>query len=235
MPFSPAQLQSFLPCLHVAPVRCCVPLPGGGQICGFSDSLDPWKMLQPYIQALMATLNPFMPVFRILAVLLALVDCIKAIPQSILPPNPGPIINCLQKLISAVVEVIKLIPFITLPFTLVAILDCVILFLTALRNTLQLIIVRFTQLNIALQNPALAFGAQCELDLLSVQIGSINSILVALGILFGVVNLFLGLIGLDGIPTSLSVDLSEDVEVVLEPLNETISALQLVRSFIPIG
>ncbi len=236
MPFTNAEVTSVLACLYTKPTRCCIPLPGGGQLCSTADDLDPWKLLQPYIQALMATLNPFMPIFRLLAVVLALIDCVKAIPQSILPPNPGPIINCLAKLISAVVELLKLIPFISLPFTLVAILDCTILFLTALRTTIFRVVARLQTLTIALTStdPNIAFMAQCELNLLNVQIGVINDILAALGVLFGIVNLLLGLIGLSGAPTSLSVDTGLDPDAAVAPIDAALDVLVTVRSFIPL-
>lgn len=235
MPFTNAEITSAIACLYVRPTRCCIPLPGGGQLCVTGDDLDPWKLLQPYIMALMSTLNPFMPFFRALAVIQALVECIFAIPQSILPPNPQPIIDCFKKLGVALVQLLKLIPFISLPFTLLAIFDCIILFLTALQAKLGLILSRFTQLNISLSSPDpnIAFMAQCELDLLSIQIAVINDILTALAVLFGIVNLFLGLIGIQGIPTSLSI--GTDPSGALEPLNDMITTLVTIRSFIPIG
>jgi hypothetical protein len=235
MPFTAQQITGLIACDIVQPVRCCVPFPGGGELCATTYSFDPMALLAPYIQALNSAMIPLMPIFRIIDTVVAIVECIKALPQAVVTLNPAPIFQCLEKLIRVIVEILKLIPFISLPFTLLGIFDCIILFLRAIRDTVLRILVRFAQITILLgsTDPNQVFIAQCELQLLQAQLGNLNALMAAMASIFRLVNLFLGFFNLS-VPTQISLSAGTDPQIVVAPLDVAITTLTRVRSFIPI-
>ncbi len=235
MPFDATQLASLIACGLTPAARCCISLPGGAQLCSTSLSFDPMRQLQPYIDQLNAALAPLMPIFRIIAVAVAIINCIKAIPDSI--PIPTPIIQCLVELVAAAIELLKLIPLISLPFTLIGILDCIILFLRAIRQTIAKIVQLLAGVNLVINDPfsnaTQLFIARCELGTINAQLANLNNILAALGALFGVVNLLLGLLQLQELPTSLSI--GTDASAALDAIDAILVPLTFVRSLIPVG
>jgi hypothetical protein len=235
MPLNPSAFQALIACNLQVATRCCIPLPGGASLCGTGLEFDPIRLLAPYIAQLNAALAPLMPIFRLLAVVLAIVNCIKAIPQSI--PVPEPVIKCLIDLLAAVVELLKLIPFISLPFTLLAILDCIIAFLGAIETTLLRIQaqVNACQLVIDAGIPAQVAIATCELNAMQVHLNNINNLLFALGTILGVFNLLAGLIGLPQIPTKLSVGANiNELGTVAAQIDQIRQPLVQFRALIPV-
>jgi hypothetical protein len=214
MPFNPADLAGLVACGITVPRRPCIPLPGGGQICP-PAFFDPRKFVEWILLFLSIVLAPFMPIFRLINVVVAIVNCIKAIPQSILPPNPQPIINCLAQLIVAAAEILKLIPFISLPFTLVAILDCIILFLQGMKAWVQQLLI-----------------ARCQLGLLNAQFANMGALMLFLGTVMNVVNLLLSFINVGAAPTSYSAGV--DPSAAGDAFDALIVPLQDVRALIPI-
>jgi len=63
-----------------------------------------------FLNNLAPALAPIYSILKIIDIIQAIVNCINAIPKSIMPPNPQPIIKCLQKLVKAFAELIPLIP-----------------------------------------------------------------------------------------------------------------------------
>ncbi len=220
---------------------CCVPLPGGAEICvqlpqvGIPDPIEIQIMLFAQVNAALA---PMAPVFRILDVVLALVECIKAIPKAIFPPNPAPVIQCIVKLVEVVVEILKLVPPFSLLFTVAAILDCLILFLGSLDTTIRTVIEKNAALlaaSLAPATPGAAFIIACEKGNLDAYVKNLNEAMKPLNRLLGVINLFMTLAGQDGIPPFDAIgSTAAEAEAFLDPLSATVTTLRTIRSFIPV-
>jgi hypothetical protein len=237
-----AQVSAALQnCGILQPTSACIPLPGGAVICppGGVKIPDPTDLILQLFGQLNAALAPLMPIFRILDVLLAVFECIKAIPKSIFPPNPQPVISCLVHLAEVIAEIVKLIPLVSLPFTIAAFLDALILLLSGIRNNLLRVI---TQLNriIALEtqavgppaNPLLANAALCARTAFNAEMAHLNQLFTPLNRLLGVINLFLTLIGQSPLPTLNT--LGDDPATAIQNIDPVIAMLQTIRSFIPI-
>ena len=68
-----------------------------------------------------------MPVFDIIDTVVAVFNCVKAIPDSLgPPPDPTALAACIPELAEKVSKLLKLIPQLSLPYTIIGIIDLVI-------------------------------------------------------------------------------------------------------------
>jgi len=89
-------------------------LPQLGLLQAVRQSLYDLPDLSTYILQMQQTavlgLAPLRTFLELIEVVLSIVDCFKAVIDSLLPPSPGPIINCLKKLIEAISRLAVLFP-----------------------------------------------------------------------------------------------------------------------------
>jgi hypothetical protein len=232
------QLQN---CGILVPGSLCIPLPGGAEICPPGGIIipDPSELVLQLFTQLNAALSPLMPFFRVLDVLIAIFDCITAIPKAIFPPNPAPIIQCLVHLSEAIAEVVKLIPVISLPFTVAGFLDALIALLVGVKSNLQSIIDQTARI-VAAETaavgppaiPMLAQAALCARSQQASEMANMKALFGPVNRLLGVVNLLLSLTGQSPIPTF--GDIGDDAEAALASMDPVIQTLQTIRSFIPV-
>lgn len=242
MPLPANVINALLACNIQVPSRdCCIPLPGGAELCVQLPAIgipDPQELVIQLFAQLNAALAPLMPVFRILDIVLAIVECIKAIPKCIFPPNPGPLIDCFQALFAALAEILKLVPPFSLIFTVAAILDCLILFLGGLDATIHAIIEENAAIlaaALAPATPGAAFALRCEKGNLDAYIKNLNESMKPLNRLLGVINLIMTLAGQEEIPLLSSIGSSvEEAEAFLVPLDEIVATLRDIRAVIPV-
>jgi len=193
-----------------------------------------------------AALTPLMPIFRILDVVIALVEFSKAIPDALgPPPDPTSVIKKLKKLLKAFAHLAALFPPLSIPVMIVTACKVVVAALTALVDQIEHSLTVQASLDLArgkagtlALDPLLLEGAaalelsidcaQANLDLqLSVGMsgmGPLNKILDLL-------SLFMGLIGL---PEFLKIDVGTDPSAMLAPLRAGIEALNIVCGSIPV-
>lgn len=193
-----------------------------------------------------AALTPLMPFFRILDVVIAIIEFCKAIPDSLgPPPDPTLLIKRLQKLLKAAAKLLNLIPPLSIPIMLVGICKTITAALLALIMELENSINAQLKLDLARDradalalDPFLLEGAaalaisidcaQADLDL-QVEVGA--SSLGPLMKFIDLVNAFAGLIGL---PELGKVEAGGDASAMLQPLKDFVGVLAAFCGSIPV-
>ena len=102
-------------------------LPGGVTI----EHINLMEIIQP-------ALTPLMPIFDIIDTVVAVFNCVKAIPDTLgPPPDPTVLAACLPDLAEKVAKLLKLIPQLSLPLLIVRLIDLVIDTLRQARSELM--------------------------------------------------------------------------------------------------
>lgn len=90
-----------------------VRFPGLGTLAALRDSLEkmprPSEIVLKFINSLQPAMGSLYMFIRVIDVVIAVINCIKAIPEAI-PFNPGAIINCLTNLFEKLAALLKLLP-----------------------------------------------------------------------------------------------------------------------------
>jgi hypothetical protein len=186
-----------------------------------------------------AALAPLMPIFNIIDAVLAIKAFAESIPDALgPPPDPSVIAAALAELVEKVAKLAALIPQLAVPYMIVDVLDAIITALNGTITNLEIVIVQEARIAAAMLkasepgNDALLEVVICADSINASVKGGISEGLGPLNSLFGVLNLFLGLIGLPEIP---SMDaLPEDSAEAIESLRVTVKLLEDLRASIPL-
>ena len=230
-------------CIKLFPgAQLCVQFPGGAEVCAtFPDGKIPSadELTSALVGQLNSALAPLMPIFRILDVLVAMVDCIKAVEQCLgPPPNPTELVKCFPKLARAMAEVLKLLPMLSIPVLIGGILDVLLANLRGFRACIlafllkQLRIVAAGTRAAQLGSLQMQVAVDCATDDLNAAIANLNAKAGALAMLVSVVNALLDLAGLPALPLGVG-QLSADASASLAPLDASIQVLQTIRAGFP--
>lgn len=226
----------------------CVQVRAGKQICismagmelcaqGGIDLGDPGKTVRDAMGALNAALTPLGPFFKVLDVLQAIVECVKAVPEVV--TSPDKIINCIPTLLDKLGDLLSLLPQIWLPKLIAQILDLVIEVLQELRAEIE------AQINFAVDlaaaeleaakpgNFVLAAIVDCEKGNQAITLANMNESQGPIKRLMGIVKLLMDLSGL-GMAIPDIGELGEDATAALAPLDISIKGLTALRSAIPL-
>lgn len=197
------------------------------------------------LEPLSAALTPLMPFFRLLDVVIAIIEFCKAIPDSLgPPPDPTLLVKRLRKLLKAAGKLASLIPPLSIPIMLVGICKVISAALLSLILELEHIIDAQLKLDLARGKAAgfaldldLAAGAanleasidcaQADLDL-ALSLGT-----ASLGPLNKFIDLINALAGLAGLPELGKVSASGDASAMLQPLKDAVTALANFCASIP--
>ncbi len=221
--------------------RPCITFPGGATVCvPFADSKipDPSELVNQLMGPVNAALAPLVPIFNIIDVLVALVNCIKAMEEALgPPPRPDKLAKCLPDLAKKLAKLLKLIPQLSIPVLIGGLLDVLITYfmglrlqlLTILRKTLR--IIRAQTYAFDLGSVALRTVADCAQGDLDNYLQNLNENSAPIGRLILVLNALLELAGLDPLPEPNQ--LGADAQKALIPIDKTIAALTLVRKGFP--
>lgn len=192
-----------------------------------------------------AALTPLMPIFRLIDIVLAVFECIKAIPDSLgPPPDPTKLVKCVQKLAKAIDFILKMIPMLSIPVMVKTIIDTVIVALKGLKAQLQNLLTIQVGLDAKLEVVA---NLQADLDL---QAGAAELQLVLdcanadfelvveatmrsmcpLNSFLGLLDLFLGMIGMGPIGT---IELGADLTAALDIIDAAIKLLENIKLALP--
>lgn len=200
------------------------------------------KILEP----LNAALAPLMPFFRLLDVVIAIIEFCKAIPDSLgPPPDPTLLVKRLQKLLKAFAKIAALLPPLSIPVMIVGICKVIGAALLALIAELEHILTVQAKLDLGRSkaaglalNPLTLAGAaaleaaidcaQADLDL---QLELSASSLGPLNKFIDLLNAFAGLIGL---PELSKIEASGDASGMLAPLKAAVEALTAFCASIPV-
>ena len=204
-------------------------LPGGINI----EHINLMEVIQP-------ALTPLVPFFNIIDTIVAIFNCVKAIPDTLgPPPDPTALAACLPDLAEKVNQLLKLIPQLSLPLTIVGLIDLVIDTLRQARTELMHLQQQMQQiLNVIdratdLDDAGLSAIAQCAQANVAQEAANVGKSLAALGKLIGLINLFLGMVGGPEIP-DLSDLAGRPLDDVVEPLDAIVEALQTARDAVPV-
>jgi hypothetical protein len=204
-------------------------LPGGVTI----EHINLMEIIQP-------ALTPLVPLFDIIDTIVAVFNCVKAIPDSLgPPPDPTALAACLPDLAEKVSKLLKLIPQLSLPLLIVRLIDLVIDTLRQARSELMHLQQQVQQIlgvidrATNLDDAGLMAIAQCAQANVAQEAANVGKSLAALGKLIGLINLFLGMVGGPEIP-DLSNLAGRPLEDVIPPIDAIIEALQTARSAVPV-
>ena len=218
-------------CIELPPVPdpFTLTLPGGVDI----KHINLMEVIQP-------ALTPLVPLFNIVDTIVALFNCIKAIPDTLgPPPDPTAIAECMPELAEKVNKLLQLIPMLSLPLMIVGLIDLVINTLSQARDVLVHLQTQMEQILNAidratdLDDAGLMAIIQCAQANVAQEAANVGKMLASLGKLIGLINLFMGMIGGPEIP-DLSNLAGQPLDKVIEPLDAIVEALQTVRDAVPV-
>lgn len=207
-----------------------IPLPGGIEI----EDVNLMKMLQP-------ALTPLVPLFDIIDTIVAIFNCIKAIPDMLgPPPDPTVLTACLPDLAKKLNKLLNMLPQVALPRLIKRCLKLAVETLRTVRSQLMHLQAQMLQIlgtidrAKKLKDAGLMAIAQCAQANVATEAANVGKSLAALGKLLGLINLFMGLIGGPKVP-DLSKLAGRPLDDTLPPLNELIKVLSGAESAIPVG
>ncbi len=192
------------------------------------------------MQAIQPALTPLMPLFDIIDTVVAVFNCVKAIPDSLgPPPDPTALAACIPELAEKVAKLLRLIPQLSLPYTIIGIIDLVIDTLRQARSQLMNLQQQMQQILGAidrateLEDAGLMAITSCAQANVAQEAANVGKALASLGKLIGILNIFLGLVGGPEVP-DLSNLAGRPLDDVIPPIDAIIEALQTVRSAVPV-
>jgi hypothetical protein len=205
-------------------------LPGGVTL----ERINLMEVIQP-------ALAPLMPLFDIVDTIVAVFNCVKAIPDSIasVPPDPTVLIACIPELGEKVAKLLRLLPQLSLPLLCKQILDLVIDTLRQARSQLLHLQQQMQQILRAidratdLEDAGLMAITSCVQANVAQEAANVGKMLASLGKLIGLLNLFLGIIGVEPVP-NLSNLAGRPLDDVIEPIDALIKTLQTAKQAIPV-
>ena len=225
--------------LKVTSQELCVTFPGGAEMCvqipGVPDPTDVSKQLLAQANAALA---PLVPVFNIVDAIIALFNCVKAIPDSLgPPPDPTKLAECIPDLAEKIDKLLKLIPQLSIPVLIGGLIDVLLFYLEGLRGQLQAVIAAQVRIAAAatraaeLGNVQLRTVVDCANASMDAYLQNLNEGMKPLNRLVALLNLFLQLAGLSPIPDFKN--LGDDAEAALAPLDAVIDSLKTIRMGLP--
>jgi hypothetical protein len=206
-----------------------ITFPGGVTI----EHINLMEVIQP-------ALTPLVPFFDLIDTIVAVFNCIKAIPDSLgPPPDPTVLAACLPDLAEKVNKLLALIPQLSLPLLIVRLIDLLIEVLRRARSELLHLQQQMVQILGAidratnLDDAGLMAIAQCAQANVAQEAANVGKSLAALGKLIGLINLFMGMVGGPEIP-DLSDLAGRPLDDAIPPINAIIETLQSARAAVPV-
>ena len=220
----------------------CVTFPGGAEMCVQMPSVsvpDPSELSKQLMAQANAALAPLMPVFNIIDAVLALFNCVKAIPDALgPPPDPSKLAKCMPDVAKKISKLLKLIPQLSVPLMIVGLIDVLLAFLEGIRGQLKAVIAAQVRIAAAatraaeLGNVQLSTIVDCANANIEAQMKNLGESAAPVNRLIGVINLFVELAGLPKLP-DLS-NLGNDAQAALGVLDPLVEQLKAARSAIPV-
>lgn len=192
------------------------------------------------MQQLQPAMAPLVPIFNIVDTVLAVFNCIKAIPDTIgPPPDPTALAQCIPDLAKKVNNLLKLIPQLSVPLMVVGLIDVLVSTLVGIRSQILALQQQMTSILNAVDRAAelddaeLAAIATCAQANVEQQARNIGQSLASLGRLIGLINLFMGMIGGPEVP-DLSDLAGRPLDEAIEPLDAIVDTLKGIRDAVPV-
>ena len=195
---------------------------------------------QDLLKAVQPALTPLMPLFNLLDAIIAIVNTVKAIPESLgPPPDPTKLVKALSEMAKKVAKLLRLVPQVSLPYTIIGVVDVVLDGLATLRTQLAYLevqarqVARVTARAAELHDEGLDSVAACAKANLEMEAANLMKGLGAMGTLLGILDIFLGMVGGPKVP-DMSALSGKSLEDVVAPLDEVVKALEALRQAVPL-
>lgn len=205
-----------------------VTLPGGIDI----EDFNIMKAIQP-------ALTPLMPLFEVIDVVVAIYNCVKAIPDCFgPPPDPSGLVACLPDLAKKIMKLLELIPFVSLPITVAHLLDLVIAGLQEVKQKFQHLQDQLGQIERAIQqgrnlkDAGLTAILACAQGNVNQEAQNVGKSLASLGKLLAIIGIFMSLIGGPQIPDLAHLN-GAPLKEIIAPIDDLVQILLVVRKAIP--
>ena len=206
-----------------------ITLPGGVTL----ERINLMEVIQP-------ALAPLMPLFDIVDTIVAVFNCVKAIPDALgPPPDPTVLAACIPELGKKIAKLIRLLPQLSLPILCKQLLALIIDTFRQARDQLVHLQQQIVQILNAidrateLEDAGLMAITSCAQANVAQEAVNVGKALASLGKLIGLLNLFLGLVGLDPVP-DLSDLAGRPLDDVIEPIDALITTLEKAKQAIPV-
>lgn len=231
-------------CFQVGDARnFCVTLPGGAEICAITslETGDVAQIVRGMIQQVNTALAPLAPFFTILDLAVAIVECVKAVPDALasFPPQPQKIFECIPGLLEALEKLLALAPPLSIPKLVKGI--CLVLAetLRGISTELRAMIRQNARLLAAATeaakpgNVALVSVLDCARANFDAELANLNASMAPLNRLVGYVNLLLELAQVPQVIPDFD-ELGADAEQALEIVDPVIGVLEAIADAIPV-
>lgn len=180
-----------------------------------------------------------MPLFDIIDVVVALYNCLKAIPDCFgPPPDPTALANCLPDLAQKLMKLLPLIPQLSLPVTIANTVDLVIAALREVKTKLQNLQDQLVQIEHSVEkarkfkDAGLTAIIACAKGNVQQEAQNVGAGLASLGKLLAIIGIFMDLIGGPKIPDLSSID-GAPLADAIKPIDELVEILMEIRKNIP--
>jgi len=205
-----------------------ITLPGGIEI----EDINLMRIIQP-------ALTPLVPFFDLIDTIVALYNCVKAIPDALgPPPDPSILAACLPDLAEKLNKLLNMLPQVSLPRLVRRLLTLLVQTLRTVRSQLMHLQQQMVQILGAidraksLNDAGLMAITACAQANVAQEAANVGKSLAALGKLLGLINLFMGMIGGPQVP-DLSTLAGRPLDQTLPPLDALIKALETAREAVP--
>lgn len=218
--------------------QICVTFPGGLTVCAqFGIELgDPSAIIRSFLAGVNSALAPAQPIFDIIDVLIAIVNCVKAVPEALsVPPDPTKIFSCIPGLLEAL-EKVAGIPL-QIPVMIKQIILAIVTGVQAILGELTAFIHYESDLLAAATlaakpgNLVLKSIYDCEHNNFAIELQNMNESMKPLNRLIGIINLLLEALTGQSLPTFS--DLGSDVTAAIQPIQQVLSEIQMVANYLP--
>jgi hypothetical protein len=220
-------------------IPICIDIPDIGD--PFSVTLPGGIEIQDYniMKAIQPALTPLMPLFEVIDVVVAIYNCVKAIPDCLgPPPDPSGLVACLPDLAKKIMKLLKLIPFVSLPITVAHLLDLVIAGLREVKEKLQHLQDQLAQIERSveharnLKDAGLTAILACAQGNVNQEAQNLGKSLASLGKLLAIIGIFSSMIGGPEIPDLAHLN-GAPLKSVIAPLDALVEVLLAIRKAIP--
>jgi hypothetical protein len=234
-----------LPNLACVPVQKAVApsitLPGGAQLVAMAglDTGDLSAIVRGVLSMVNTALVPLTPIFNIIDTVIAIKDCIMAVPS--VPINPQALVDAIEKLVESIAKLASIIPQVSVPLMVRDIINVIILALTALKTELSTLIVQSLRIDGSTQkaalpgNEALAAVLDCAR---AAQEATMENLGKSMEPLNRMINLINALLDIAQVPKDVRLpsldDLGDDAEAALDVLDVAIDILTAISDLLPV-
>ena len=232
-----------LTCARVTqvPQGLCITFPGGPSLCVSAGvrTGDLPAMTESLFGMINSALMPLQPFFNIIDVFVAIANCIEAIPKSLVPPSPGPIVECIKGLGEALAKLLAMLPALSVPRLVKGILLALAAAMLGVKQELQSMLVQQARIVDAATRAAepgnlqLQTVVDCATGNFDLQMQNLNASMAPLNRMIGLINVLLKLVPNSPVVPTIA-DLGNDAASALNVVDDAANAMYTVANLIPV-